>query len=759
LVNHSGSIDRYLEARGITGRNSTVVIVDDFLDVTSTFFYDASAPVGRGHRKIVYSEFATPENESHGTHIAGVVAGDSPEENAAPYNGVAPGARIAHIAVGKTPNASRIVDVMRAFDAHVACGSWGFAEWLPERLAEFDEAGGLFVWAAANRRTIGSPEQAKNVVAVGALAQLEVDGMPGSQLLYAVVDSSGPFRQLYPHGMSVSVLEINFGRSPFNETVSVFEGVLTTQIEAGKVAVIHDQEEFLARILSSGTPISAMISGTDFASPAHQIKYATFCITDPDFWTYAYPLIAAGENFTIKVVEQYRQIYELSRRLEGSALGPSATGVLKPDLVASGTNILSASSKANGRPHHDVNPLKLVLASGTSVAAANVAGAVALIDDYCHHQLLVNCSATLLKALLINSAEPMPNGTATPNIVFGFGEPNLGKWLPIEGDHLALWFANDLHAHDRQHWVSSAQVVSRAEDLRVTIAYFDRAAAPDSKMPLVADLDLIVVSPSKKVYRGNHIAGGQEEHFSTVERVIVPRSEVEFGTYQVHLIAALVPGVVPPVSFSVAAAGGLNKSRNFAFHPATACATSCGAGICREPNFLCQCPDDLVGQSCQTKVLHLNVSGVEQATVFTLNPSAAAYFRFNNGKGAKTEIRVQPIRNEGLSVRVFTIEEKPSPFLPRDFTDVVVREDAEGPLVIHTKTRTFSLMVRNDFDVPRNFNVSCSIPGKSKKVPLATVIGICIGVVGIALVVVVAVCLCRKKQQPQSEPYQSVDLH
>jgi hypothetical protein len=138
----------------------------------------------------------------------------------------------------------------------------------------------------------------------------------------------------------------------------------------------------------------------------------------------------------------------------------------------------------------------------------------------------------MVKAVLINSAEPLSPAVKYPNAADGFGSINLGRWLPFSDDPFAMLIAN------KQYLVSSVWVTGTEKDLRMTISYLDEVTSADSITPFLIDLDLILISPSKKVSRGNHRVDDTEEHFSEHERVIVFPSELETGTYEIHVICS-----------------------------------------------------------------------------------------------------------------------------------------------------------------------------------------------------------------------------
>jgi hypothetical protein len=220
-----------------------------------------------------------------------------------------------------------------------------------------------------------------------------------------------------------------------------------------------------------------------------------------------------------------------------SSKGPTTLGIMQPEVVAPGTWIVSARSSPGGFPAGGNDRLQLAVTSGTSMATPNVAGSVALIEQYFldgfHKAVSLVPSSSLLRAVVITTANPLKTGDKTINVESGFGQVSLGKHLPFASD--PFWFqAGDvIPIANPGHLVANFTVTDTSQEVRVTIAYLDAVAHKDPVFPLVCDLDLIVVSPTKTIFRGNWRTDDTEERFSTVERVIIDAGELELGTYEV----------------------------------------------------------------------------------------------------------------------------------------------------------------------------------------------------------------------------------
>ncbi len=124
----------------------------------------------------------------------------------------------------------------------------------------------------------------------------------------------------------------------------------------------------------------------------------------PSAMTITYPANRANDNLDNFAVGNFNMstdtIYYQSSRGPSDCDGSS----IKPNVVAPGYQILSAY---NG--DYDYR-------TGTSMAAPHVAGAVAIL-----RQAAPNATPAEIKAALLNTAIPLPDGASSPNNDFGWG--------------------------------------------------------------------------------------------------------------------------------------------------------------------------------------------------------------------------------------------------------------------------------------------------------------------------------------------------
>lgn len=257
-----------------------------------------------------------------------------------------------------------------------------------------------------------------------------------------------------------------------------------------------------------------------------------------------------------------------------SSRGPANDGRIKPDVVAPGTNIISARS-------HDDRASDLfgvyddhyVYCSGTSMATPLVAGGVALIRQwYVDIHGKADPSAALIKATLINGAtdiSPGQFGPGTtqdvpqewPNSVTGWGRVNIKDSIS-PGSEREVWFLDrkdGLNTGDEA--VVTRWAAASGEPLRVALVWTDAPGEMEpvrfnlpgiSERPpsvLVNDLDLTVTSPDGRTFHGNMGAG--PDRLNNVEAIRI--SDPPEGEYSVVVRAHQVPQ--GPQPFAVVVAG------------------------------------------------------------------------------------------------------------------------------------------------------------------------------------------------------------
>ncbi len=189
-----------------------------------------------------------------------------------------------------------------------------------------------------------------------------------------------------------------------------------------------------------------------------------------------------------------------------SSRGPCEDGRIKPDVVAPGTWISSLqSASATDQYAWLAIDSFYQFQGGTSQAGPHASGAAAVFVQY-YRQTHANAtpSPALVKAALINSATDMDDAYGTgpvPNMDEGWGRVNLA---PLFASPLTFQFIDQTTLlTNGQVFETRVLIASAEEPLKITLAYTDVPGFPGVIPALVNDLDLEVLAPDGRLYRGN----------------------------------------------------------------------------------------------------------------------------------------------------------------------------------------------------------------------------------------------------------------
>jgi subtilisin family serine protease len=244
---------------------------------------------------------------------------------------------------------------------------------------------------------------------------------------------------------------------------------------------------------------------------------------------------------------------------------------IKPDVCAPGVAITSSAgdNSTSGTAHDDV-----VAMQGTSMAAASVAGATALVRQYYSsggYSPLASStgfqgagaftpSAALLKATIINSAEPMHGantGGTIPGNGQGWGRVLLDNTLYFAGETRSLLVDDNRTGLDGsaivQPFFKAYTVrVGPGDPLVVDVAYSDPPGTAGSAYQLVNYLYVEVDHPNGVDYylsgAGNFSNGQSVKNSSfiypdTVQRVVI--DDPDPGLYTIFVVAFQTDQVTP----------------------------------------------------------------------------------------------------------------------------------------------------------------------------------------------------------------------
>eukprot|EP00903_Cladosiphon_okamuranus_P006848 g6670.t1 len=258
-----------------------------------------------------------------------------------------------------------------------------------------------------------------------------------------------------------------------------------------------------------------------------------------------------------------------------SSSGPTLDGRIKPEVVAPGDMIYSAASDGEQQSHS----CRLWAYAGTSMSCPAVAGASAMVRQYFMDNAFyatdietrgfcrdwAGCeafppSSATIKALLINSANLMGNGTE-PDGSRGFGRVHLEAGMPLAGDgSLALFVADAANTTipelTRQEYNFDVDA-DAGLDFRVTLSWIDPPSTSFTSKQLVHDLDLAVISPSG--VRHTMWLAGKTDTVNVNERVIVDAEDVETGVWSVWVWAKRLT-ITDEQSYSLVVNGAISPA-------------------------------------------------------------------------------------------------------------------------------------------------------------------------------------------------------
>lgn len=656
-------IPRPLHQIGLTGKGQVVAVSDSGLDTHHCFFYDpnVSAPFRNpnfNHRKIVLYDPVADDLDAergHGTHVCGIIAGSSLCQNCGldQYSGVAPGAKIYMHDLGDLKSGGgSIIDIsvpyyverMRVASSFISSNSWGYSSGEDEIRAAFSKYAFnnpdiLFLFACGNSYssyTIHTPSNSKNVLAVGALTSpygafydsaresiffpsnnkknhptiLEHNSGPTvSELMKASPSSSYQNKNVFivnPNDPSTKKADLNMNQNIVivdNSNIDLIFGLdpciyALTMIKNASLII------FTKKLSDGCKPLNGS-----------SINIPFLCVTNA---TIDKPFLYSLKTITVQ--PHYAGKREPVGKLGLSSQGPSNLGYTKPEIVASGQNILSSRA---GPPYskypRECTTKTLVTKSGTSMAAPAASGIISMVRQFFvdgwypsiskpskeiasqnnkldDQNIPFTPSSTLLRAFAVNSAKKIDTLIAT-----GFGVMNPYEGLGFTGVGLRL--ANQVYINSSQHQIFKITVQNSGSPLTVTLSYLDPPLPGSSNIPLFADLDLVVVTPSGKVHKGNGFENKlDEDQFATTEKVIINKAEK--GVFTIHILSSVYP-MPMEVPYSIVINGNFKQTDYVTNKPfltpeiTDKCYSKCKYGKC--VNGICMCDNHYYGHSCNKK--------------------------------------------------------------------------------------------------------------------------------------------------------------
>ena len=152
-----------------------------------------------------------------------------------------------------------------------------------------------------------------------------------------------------------------------------------------------------------------------------------------------------------------------------SSRGPALDSRLRPDLVAPGTNLISARSHHPSAGYPFVYDDHYAFYSGSSQAAPVASGAAALARQWLVQHGATDPSAALVRALLIHGATDLAPGqygpAVTGTVVISDDVEGSGVWSSDEGE----WVVTDTYGTHSPNWAWVAEGDPNIQRLNATV--------------------------------------------------------------------------------------------------------------------------------------------------------------------------------------------------------------------------------------------------------------------------------------------------
>ena len=207
--------------------------------------------------------------------------------------------------------------------------------------------------------------------------------------------------------------------------------------------------------------------------------------------------------------------------------------------------------------------------SGTSMAAGDAAGTLALMQEFFESRLSIsNHSPALMKALLINGARAFGNYDfgISPELNFqGWGLINLPNSLPIGLTNITastntIFFVDQNPTNALATGMSHTRFVTlspaaQKQVLRATLVWTDPPGNPIAGIKLVNDLDLIITNlDSGEVFFGNDIQVGSDYNVSW-DTNTVAKVDVVNNVENIYLSPSLTLKGILDTNYSITVVG------------------------------------------------------------------------------------------------------------------------------------------------------------------------------------------------------------
>lgn len=244
--------------------------------------------------------------------------------------------------------------------------------------------------------------------------------------------------------------------------------------------------------------------------------------------------------------DQSDNIHEIYSGPRASSHGNCGDGRIRPHVVTAGEWTASANYDSRPGQKEYISP-NLTWGGGSSGASPKTAGACALLIQWWRrHNKGQNPSPAMLRALIVNGAEPIESGGPIPNKIQGWGRLNLANSLANQCQRLYVDQTHLLKQRgDQFTW--QIRVADPKQPLKITLAWTDPPGAIGSGLPTVPAIVnklALRIEVNGKLYRGNQFQNGwsyaegtpDREGWDNLQNVYLPTGAA-IGSIRVSVVA------------------------------------------------------------------------------------------------------------------------------------------------------------------------------------------------------------------------------
>lgn len=559
LIDFNGALreDKYLEQvrKHLNGSLELITVADSGLDLMGCYFhdtkkkfeefYDYKTPAKPStHRKVEgYMVLMDKHaNLTHGTHVAGTVAGFStcskvPELSE--YNGIAPAAKLLFTDVGCDVGTCHCPEGVKCGCGEEGCKSGQLG--IPLNYGDH-----LFAWSAKSGSLIHTNSWGSSLPAYDSTTQ-KIDAYAASAPQHLILFAAGNSNDTVgPQATAKNIITVGSSDTDYSTFKKDHYEIINYDQLAKDTYNLLDQRmgEYCKSIPEDSWTENCKFLNEKTINSDTCCKYAESnanCgieIRGSEF-------LRCCKKCNIKYSEGLSKTIHHSNVSFFSSHGPTADGRIKPDFVVPGHELISARSHfPQSTPdqflnekslHHHLEGMR-----GTSMATPNAAALSALVRQY-YRQGYHNDgkdgfvpSAALIKATLINAAAPLKENTTYPDARAGFGRVQFNESIPILDvpSKLSLIAHDNVTIGEKKEYLFN--IYSDSRPLQITLVWTDPVADLASKIKLVNDLDLIVTDPNGKKVYGNSKTEDDIDNLNNVEKVRI--EEPVKGIYVVEVL-------------------------------------------------------------------------------------------------------------------------------------------------------------------------------------------------------------------------------